>query len=94
MTFKVEINCQKCGCSFELTPKFFVLREFAECPNCGQTFPQDEYENLKAGIQRLGSVPGLIGVDETSNPFSESKTGFTAQVKECKNLYPELDPAT
>lgn len=95
MTFKVKIDCRKCDCSFELTPKFFLLREFAECPNCGQVFPQNDYDNLKAGIQRLGSVPGLVGEEkESDSPFSKPDTGFTLQVKECQNVYPEIDSAT
>lgn len=95
MTFKVKIDCRKCGCSFELTPKFFLLREFAECPNCGQVFPQNDYDNLKAGIQRLGSVPGLVGADKENDDFlPKSDKGFTIRVKECTNVYPELDSAT
>lgn len=67
MDFKVEISCEKCECSFELRPVDFKQRCSMECPNCGQAFPADIYEELKTGVIALGNVPEYIGEDSDFN---------------------------
>lgn len=66
MDFKVKVSCEKCECSFELRPDSFKSRPSMECPNCGQAFPADVYEDLKAGVTALGNVPEFIGDGENS----------------------------
>lgn len=84
MDFKIEIMCHRCSCTFELRPVEFKDRASAECPNCGQEFPQSIYAALKAGVTALGDIPE--NVDETAgNPLSE--TLFTARVKSFGTLH-------
>lgn len=92
MIFKVKINCRKCECSFELSPKGFLLRDALSCPNCGQAFPQQEYELLKQGISSLGKLPKYIAdqQDEKTDDMSSlfSKVGFEIEVKEDASATP------
>lgn len=78
MDFKIEINCLKCRCSFELRPHDFKNRPSMECPNCGQAFPATLYEKIKTGVEALGSVPEYIDED-SENPFAENL--FIVQIK-------------
>ena len=78
MDFKVLISCEKCKCSFELRPEAFKNRTSMECPNCGQAFPVDVYEQLKAGVIALGNVPECIETDTGTAPNGSL---FTVRVK-------------
>ena len=71
MKFKINITCRKCDCSFELSPNNFLLRDSLTCPNCGQPFPQAEYDSLKQGISVLGSLPNYV----TDQPNAEDDLG-------------------
>ena len=67
MDFKIQIKCMKCRCSHELRPGDFKIRDYFECPNCGQVFPSDVYDKLKTGVVALGEVPAWIPEkDDTS----------------------------
>ena len=79
MYLKVAIECQKCGCSFELRPKLFKNPDSFECPNCGQQIPEEIAHNLKTGLIALGKVPYAYPT-EAPDVFRED--GFTFQVKE------------
>lgn len=78
MDFKVKIECCNCKCVFELRPHDFKVRESLECPNCGQAFPANHYEDLKSGVSTLGRIPEHISEDD-NNPYTENL--FTVQVK-------------
>lgn len=82
MDFKIEIKCGKCNCRFELRHQNFKQRDSMECPNCGQPFPQDHYQNLKIGVVSLGNIPELL--PENADPFLDWQ--FKLAVKECDIL--------
>ena len=84
MDFKVGIKCMKCRCSFELRPESFKIRDSLECPNCGQMFPKDVYEKLKAGVTALGEVPEQL--PEDSDCLSLPAEGFSLQVSEYSDI--------
>lgn len=90
MDFKIEILCQKCKCSCELRPVDFKDRVAMECPNCGQAFPADAYNHLKAGVIELGKVREYIYEDE-ENPYFENL--FMVRVKSYGNLHNLFDQA-
>ena len=70
MDFKISINCGKCDCTFELRPVHFKSRDVLECPNCGQSFPNDAFEKIKTGLDILNAVPETMGGDCFSHDFT------------------------
>lgn len=88
MDFKIEIQCAVCKCSFELRPQDFKDRASMECPNCGQAFPADAFDDLKTGMSALGRVQEFVG--ENENPFSDP-SGFTVRIKSFGNLHDIFD---
>lgn len=82
MDFKIAITCNVCKCGFELRPEHFKLRDSLECPNCGQVFPAEFYENLKTGVVALGEIPESTGTDSEIL----HNTGFSIRVKSYNEL--------
>ena len=83
MDFKIEINCAKCKCLFELRPQDFKNRPNMECPNCGQAFPTTVYEKIKLGVDALGAVPEYVDED--------SENLFLVRVKSFGDLHNLFD---
>lgn len=88
MDFKIVIMCEKCKCSFELRPEEFKARSSMECPNCGQAFPANAYNHLKAGVIELGKVQESVRENE-DDPYSEDL--FMVRVKSYGTLHNFFD---
>lgn len=88
MDFKIEIMCQRCCCSFELRPVEFKQRTSAECPNCGQAFPEEVYTKLRTGVTTLGDIEEHVSAS-SDNPFSEGL--FSMRVKSFGTLHDLYD---
>ena len=96
MKFKINVKCCKCDCSFQLSPNSFLLRDSLTCPNCGQLFPQAEYESLKQGISALGSLPNHVtdqpcAEDDIGSIFAENGFDLFVGEESSRSLYPGND---
>lgn len=67
-----------------------------ECPNCGQAFPADEYQDLKSGVTSLGRVPESVRDDDpetedTVDLLFSRRRGFSMRVKSFGALHDLYD---
>lgn len=67
----VEFTCNNCGQSFNVFDEYLVKKDSVVCPNCSTNFPNESFELLKDGMQKLYDCQKTL-------PLEDNNLGYCA----------------